>query len=90
MLFRSDVHRHIARRGLVAEHGSSWLLPRLVGMHNACDLLFTGRLVDAQEALSMGLVNRIVPHDDTITRESGATCQLACSSWISLKPSWLR
>jgi len=53
-----------ARRGLVAEHGSAWLLPRLVGMHNACDLLFTGRLVDAQEALAMGLVNRVVPHDD--------------------------
>ncbi|MFM7735892.1 MAG: enoyl-CoA hydratase-related protein [Alphaproteobacteria bacterium] len=55
-----------ARRGLVAEHGSAWLLPRLVGMHNACDLLFTGRLVDAQEALSMGLVNRVVPHDDLL------------------------
>ena len=69
-----------ARRGLVAEHGSSWLLPRLVGMHNACDLLFTGRLVDAQEALSMGLVNRIVPHDDLVAhvrelaREIAAQC----------------
>jgi enoyl-CoA hydratase/carnithine racemase len=52
-----------ARRGLVAEHGSSWLLPRLIGMHNAADLLFSGRLIDAQEALQMGLVNRIVPHD---------------------------
>lgn len=55
-----------ARRGLVAEHGSAWLLPRLVGMHHASDLLFTGRLVDAQEALAMGLVNRVVPHDDLL------------------------
>jgi enoyl-CoA hydratase/carnithine racemase len=52
-----------SRRGLVAEHGSSWLLPRLIGMHNACDLLFSGRLVTAEEAWHMGLVNRVVPHD---------------------------
>lgn len=55
-----------ARRGLVAEHGLSWMLPRLVGMANACDLLFSGRLVDAAEALRMGLVNRVVPHDDLL------------------------
>ncbi|HUI27735.1 MAG TPA: enoyl-CoA hydratase-related protein [Candidatus Kryptonia bacterium] len=52
-----------ARRGLVAEHGSAWLLPKLIGMHNACDLLYSGRIVDAQEALRMGLVNRVVTHD---------------------------
>lgn len=55
-----------ARRGLIAEHGSAWLLPRLIGMHNACDLLFTGRLIDAGEAHAMGLVNRVVPHDDLL------------------------
>ena len=32
-------------------------------MANACDLLFSGRLVPAEEALAMGLVNRVVPHD---------------------------
>lgn len=53
-----------ARRGLIAEHGISWLLPRLVGTANACDLLFSGRFVTAEEALRMGLVNRVVPHDD--------------------------
>jgi len=56
-----------ARRGLVAEHGSSWLLPRLIGMHHACDLLFSGRIIDAHEALQMGLVNRVVPHDQLMT-----------------------
>lgn len=48
------------RRGLVAEHGSSWLLPRLVGHAAALDLLLSGRLVLAEEALSLGLVNRVV------------------------------
>jgi enoyl-CoA hydratase/carnithine racemase len=51
-----------AHRGLVAEHGSAWLLPRLVGTANACDLLFSGRMIDAAEALRMGLINRVVPH----------------------------
>lgn len=50
-----------ARRGLIAEHGISWLLPRAVGMSNALDLLFSARLIDAREALSMGLVNRVLP-----------------------------
>lgn len=53
-----------ARRGLIAEHGSSWMLPRLVGMAHACDLMFSGRVIDAAEALAMGLVNRVVPHAD--------------------------
>ena len=52
-----------ARRGLVAEHGSAWLLPRLIGMAHACDLLFSGRIINADEALRMGLVNRVVPHE---------------------------
>jgi enoyl-CoA hydratase/carnithine racemase len=50
-----------SRRGLVAEHGISWLLPRLVGFAHAADLLFSARTILAPEALSMRLVNRIVP-----------------------------
>jgi enoyl-CoA hydratase/carnithine racemase len=48
-----------ARRGLVAEHGISWVLPRLVGPARAMDLLLSGRVVRAEEAQAMGLVNRI-------------------------------
>jgi enoyl-CoA hydratase/carnithine racemase len=50
-----------ARRGLTAEHGLSWLLPRLVGVGNALDLLLSARRIDATEALRMGLVNRTTP-----------------------------
>jgi enoyl-CoA hydratase/carnithine racemase len=49
------------RRGLSVEHGSSWLLPRLVGMSHAMDLALTGRIINAQEAMAMGLVSRVVP-----------------------------
>jgi enoyl-CoA hydratase/carnithine racemase len=70
-----------ARRGLIAEHGSSWMLPRLVGMAHACDLLFSGRVVDAAEALAMGLVNRVVPHDELLARvyETAAEMATLCS-----------
>jgi enoyl-CoA hydratase/carnithine racemase len=52
-----------ARRGLIAEHGISWLLPRLVGMANAADLLFSSRRVTAQEAKELGLVNKVFSRD---------------------------
>jgi enoyl-CoA hydratase/carnithine racemase len=48
-----------ARRGLVAEHGISWVLPRLVGPARALDLLLSGRVVLAEEAHALGLVNRV-------------------------------
>lgn len=50
-----------SRRGLIAEHGISWMLPRLVGVSNALDLLYSARLIDAAEAFRMGLVNRVCP-----------------------------
>jgi enoyl-CoA hydratase/carnithine racemase len=49
-----------ARRGLVAEHGIGWLLPRLIGPMNALDLLYSARPVPAEEAQAMGLV-RVLP-----------------------------
>jgi enoyl-CoA hydratase/carnithine racemase len=51
-----------ARRGLVAEHGSAWMLPRLIGPMNAADLLLSGRSITAEEAAGMGLV-RVLPAD---------------------------
>lgn len=52
-----------ARRGLVAEHGSAWMLPRLIGWMNASDLLLSGRVVTAMEAQSLG-VARCLPAED--------------------------
>src|SRR6202007_1348651 len=56
-----------ARRGLVAEHGSSWMLPRLIGPARALDLLLSGRVVLAEEALAMGLVNRVLERDALVS-----------------------
>jgi len=46
-------------RGLIAEHGTSWMLPRLVGSSNALDLLWSSRKMDAEEAFRIGYANRI-------------------------------
>jgi enoyl-CoA hydratase/carnithine racemase len=50
-----------AQRGLIAEHGISWLLPRLVGPAHALDLLYSARKLTAGEAERLGLVNRVFP-----------------------------
>jgi len=50
-----------AQLGTVAEGGSSWLLSKLIGSAAAFDLLLSGRRIDAAEALSLGLVNRVLP-----------------------------
>ena len=47
------------KRGLIAEHGSSWILPRLVGTGRALDLLWASDKVNAEEALSLGLVDKL-------------------------------
>lgn len=52
-----------SKRGLIAEHGIAWMLPRIVGLSNALDLLYSSRVIGADEALSMGLANKVVPAD---------------------------
>jgi len=57
--------------GLPAEFGLSWLLPRLIGLGRANDLLLTSRVVMAEEALEMGLVNGLAPADDLLAHVYG-------------------
>ena len=56
-----------SHRGLVAEHGQSWILPRVVGPARALDLLWSSRRVGPEEAMQMGLVNRVVADTDLLT-----------------------
>jgi enoyl-CoA hydratase/carnithine racemase len=69
-----------AQRGLVAEWGLSWLLTRLVGPSHALDLLFSARRVDGAEAFRLGLVNRTVPADQTLTAAQDYVRELARGS----------
>jgi enoyl-CoA hydratase/carnithine racemase len=64
-----------SRRGLVAEHGISWLLPRLVGPARALDLLLSGRIVLGHEAAELGLVNRAI-EDEQLMDEALAYARM--------------
>jgi enoyl-CoA hydratase/carnithine racemase len=55
-----------ARRGLIAEWGIGWTLPRLVGTAHALEILWSGRVFDAAEAARIGLVNRVLPHEELL------------------------
>jgi enoyl-CoA hydratase/carnithine racemase len=57
-----------ARRGLIAEYGISWILPRVVGWGAALDLLLSGRVFHADEAAELGLVKEVVPPDELLPR----------------------
>ena len=69
------------RRGLIAEHGSSWALPRLIGHAAALDLLYSGRVFLAEEAKELGVVNQVFAPDELIakTREYAQDLIAHCS-----------
>ena len=69
-----------ASLGLVAEHGINWLLPRMIGTSNALDLLYSARVIGADEALRMGLVSRVVPHEELLPSVKEYAAQLAARS----------
>lgn len=69
-----------ARRGLIAEYGMSWVLPRLVGTARALDLLFSGRVILAEEAAQMGLVNEVVAPEFLLDRTLEFAAELATYS----------
>ena len=59
-----------AKRGLVAEHGLSSILPKIVGMSNAFDMLLSSRVILAEEAKEMGFVTKVFPDRDTLIKET--------------------
>jgi enoyl-CoA hydratase/carnithine racemase len=74
------------RLGLPAEWGVAWVLPRLIGIGAAADLLFSSRVVLAEEAAELGLVNRVLPADELLP----ATLDYARRIASEISPSSLR
>jgi len=80
MRFASENGRFVtafSQRGLVAEHGQSWILPRLIGPARALDILWSSRRIDAAEAMEMGLVQRIFPQDELLDQTKAYIQDLA-------------
>lgn len=75
-----------SKRGLVAEYGLAWTLPRLVGVGNAVELMYTSKFVDAREALRIGLVSRVLPEENFL----GAVQEFARELAPTVSPRSLR
>jgi enoyl-CoA hydratase/carnithine racemase len=77
-----------SRRGLTIEDATAYFLPRLVGLANAVDLIVTGRMISAEEALKMGYLREVVPDDQLMARANELARDIAhnCSA-ISIAQS---
>lgn len=72
------------KRGLSLDGGSSWLLPRLVGLHRAKELALFGEVISAKEALEIGIVNRVVPAAEIDALVADWAARLAAGPPIAL------
>lgn len=66
-----------ARLGVTPEYCSSYFLPRLIGYGQASELFFTGKMINAEEALRIGLINRIVPPEELLSEAQTLAEQIA-------------
>ncbi len=69
-----------AQRGLVAEHGNAWMLPRLIGPGRALDILWSGRKFDGAEAVELGVANRVVAPERLVEEAQDYIRTLAATS----------
>jgi enoyl-CoA hydratase/carnithine racemase len=67
------------KRGLIAEHGTSWLLPRMVGLSRALDLLWSSRRIDGAEAYRLGFADRLVPLERLLPEVEAYAAELAAN-----------
>lgn len=73
------------KRGLVSDAPGMMILPRLVGPEKAAELLFTGDIIDAADALACGLVSRVVPHDDLLPATQSLALRIAANPPLALR-----
>ncbi|MGE5595912.1 MAG: enoyl-CoA hydratase/isomerase family protein [Hyphomicrobiales bacterium] len=74
-----------AKRGVLPESGGCWYLPRLLGWAKAAEVAFLGEVLDAQKSLELGLVNKVVPHDQLMPETMKMARQIANNAPLSVQ-----
>jgi 2-(1,2-epoxy-1,2-dihydrophenyl)acetyl-CoA isomerase len=65
---RAKFSESFSRAGMMPDMGGSWLLPRIIGLGRALEMIYTGDTIDANEAYRIGLVNHLAPHDELMKK----------------------
>lgn len=74
-----------AKRGVLPESGGCWYLPRLLGWAKAAEVAYLGEVLDAKRSLELGLVNKVVPHDDLMTEAMAWATKIANNAPLSVQ-----
>jgi enoyl-CoA hydratase/carnithine racemase len=74
-----------AKRGIVPESGGTWYLPRLVGWARACEIAFLADDIMPERALELGLVNRVVPHDQLMNETERWAEKIVANAPLAVK-----
>ena len=82
---RAKMGAVFAKRGVLPESGGTWILPRLLGWAKAAEVAFLGRVLDAEESLEAGLVNRVVPHDQLMDVTLELAEEIAANAPLSVQ-----
>jgi 2-(1,2-epoxy-1,2-dihydrophenyl)acetyl-CoA isomerase len=73
------------RRGLIPDVGATYFLPRIIGLDKALELTLRGDIIDAQEALEIGLITRLVPHDELMSKARELAVKIAKGPAVAIE-----
>jgi len=82
---RAKLAAAFTKRGVLPESGGTWLLPRLIGWAKAAEIIFTGRTLDADQCLALGLVNEVVADDALLTKARALANEIAANAPLAVQ-----